>query len=84
MSEHFCHAKDCKVVVPPKRLMCKRHWFKVPADLRKAVWREYRPGQEVDKEPTAEYLEAARKAIGAVRAIEERQSRSIHRSHRED
>lgn len=73
MSEHFCHAKTCKVIVPPKRLMCKRHWFMVPADLRKAVWREYRPGQEVDKEPTAAYLEAAQKAITAVQAREERQ-----------
>jgi len=75
MSEHFCHAKACEVVIPPKMLMCKRHWFMVPADLRKAVWREYRPGQEVGKEPTAEYLGAARNAIEAVQAREERQSR---------
>ena len=72
MSEHFCHAKTCKIVVPPKRLMCKRHWFMVPADLRKAVWREYRPGQEVDKDPTAEYLKTAQKAIAAVQAAEGR------------
>ena len=84
MSEHFCHAKACNIVVPPKRLMCKRHWFMVPADLRKAVWREYRPGQEVDKEPTAEYLEAAQKAVVAVQATEEIRSRSGSRSYRED
>jgi len=44
----------------------------VPADLRKAVWREYRPGQEVDKDPTAEYLKTAQKAIAAVQAAEGR------------
>ena len=74
MSEHICHAKNCDLAVPPKKLMCKRHWFMVPPDLRKEVWREYRPGQEVDKEPTAEYLKAARKAIEAVQAIEKRRS----------
>jgi hypothetical protein len=84
MSEHFCHAKDCKIVVPPKRLMCKRHWFMVPPDLRTEVWREYRPGQEADKEPTAAYLEAARKAIVAVQATEEIRSKSGSRSHRRD
>jgi len=84
MSEHFCHAKACKVIVPPKRLMCKKHWFMVPADLRRTVWREYRPGQEVDKEPTAEYLEAAQNAVVAVQATEEIRSRSGSRSYRED
>jgi len=84
MSEHFCHAKACEVVVPPKRLMCKRHWFMVPADLRTEVWREYRPGQEADKEPTAAYLEAARKAIVAVQATEEIRSKSGSRSHQRD
>jgi hypothetical protein len=73
MSEHFCHAKACKVIVSPNMLMCKEHWYMVSADLRKAVWREYRPGQEVDKEPTAEYLKTAQKAITAVQAREERQ-----------
>jgi len=81
MSEHFCHAKACKVIVPPKRLMCKRHWFKVPENLRRKVWREYRPGQEADKEPTAAYLEAARRAIAAVQAKEKRQSQSKTTAH---
>lgn len=34
--------------------------------LQRAVWATYRPGQEVDKRPSAEYLEAARAAINAV------------------
>ena len=67
---HTCHAKNCKVVVPPKLLMCKRHWYMVPRDLRAAVWAEYMPGQEIRKDPTREYLEAANAAVRAVAAKE--------------
>lgn len=63
---HYCHAEGCRVVVNPKILMCRRHWFQVPAQLRRAVWREYRPGQEVDKRPSPEYLSVMRAAIEAV------------------
>jgi len=70
MTKHPCHAERCNVEVPPARLMCGRHWFLVPVRLRRAVWREYVPGQEVTKTPTAAYLEAARAAIAAVAAIE--------------
>lgn len=66
MSLHRCHAKGCQFVVPPKRLMCRKHWFMVPHPLRQAVWDHYRLGQEVTKDPSAEYLEAARLAIEAV------------------
>jgi hypothetical protein len=63
---HTCHAHRCDVSVPPKMLMCKRHWYMVPKDLRDAVWLMYRPGQEIDKSPTMEYLETAHEAINAV------------------
>ena len=63
---HVCHAENCKVQVPPKLLMCRRHWFMVPKLLRDRVWATYRPGQEIDKRPTREYLEAATAAIEAV------------------
>lgn len=46
--------------------MCYRHWTMVPADLRRLIWRHYRNGQEVDKNPSAEYLEVARKAQDSV------------------
>lgn len=70
MSDHTCHAKGCKKVVPPRLLMCLPHWRKVPADLQARVWATYRPGQEVLKDPTPEYLEAAQAAIDAVAAKE--------------
>jgi hypothetical protein len=34
------------------------------------VWRHYRPGQEIDKSPTTEYLEAMRAAVRAVAEAE--------------
>jgi len=56
MTIHICHHPDCKVPVPPKMLACQKHWFALPRPLRAAVWAAYRPGQEVDKRPSDEYL----------------------------
>lgn len=42
--------------VPPRMLFCLPHWRKVPAHLQRAVWKAYRPGQEVAKNPSALYL----------------------------
>ncbi len=67
---HTCHAENCSVPVPPKMLMCRLHWYMVPLRLRNAVWREYRPGQEIDKQPSPEYLVVMRAAIDAVAAKE--------------
>jgi hypothetical protein len=33
--------------------MCREHWTRVPPATRAAIWREYRPGQERDKNPSA-------------------------------
>jgi len=66
MSAHVCHARGCSVPVPPRLLMCKRHWFMVPATLRRRVWAAYVPGQEVRKDPTAAYLSVMQEAIDAV------------------
>lgn len=64
--EHRCHALRCTEPVPPKMLMCKTHWYMVPPALRKAVWTYYRPGQEIDKNPSEEYVKWANKAVQAV------------------
>lgn len=47
--------------------MCYPHWTMVPADLRRLIWRHY---QEVDKKPSIEYLEAAKKAQESVQQRE--------------
>lgn len=67
---HFCHARNCGAPVRPELFMCQNHWFMVPADLRRLIWRHYRRGQEVDKNPSAEYLEVAKKAQDAVQKRE--------------
>jgi hypothetical protein len=66
--KHLCHAKGCHEEVPPKMLMCGRHWRMVPAHLQKLVWKYYRPGQEIDKRPSMEYLAVMQTAIQSVAA----------------
>jgi hypothetical protein len=63
---HVCHALKCSVPVPPSMLMCRKHWFMVPKNLRDDVWRTYRKGQEITKDPSGEYLDAMKAAIEAV------------------
>lgn len=66
MDQHLCHAVGCYIRVPTNRLMCAAHWFMVPQEMRRLVWRTYRIGQEVDKQPSQAYRLAARNAINAV------------------
>lgn len=63
---HTCHADGCEEPVPEWKLMCQPHWRMVPKRFKDAVWATYRRGQEIDKNPTREYLLAARGAINAV------------------
>ncbi len=58
----------CGETVAPAILMCKRHWYMVPRDIRMRVLRSYRPGQErVGWEATSpEYQDAVREAIAFV------------------
>lgn len=64
--EHHCHAEGCTTHVPPRLLMCRKHWSMVPRPLQAAVWDAYVPGQEQRKDPTSMYLDAARAAIEVV------------------
>ena len=63
---HKCHANGCSKEVPPKLFMCLKHWRMLPRKLQLAIWREYVPGQEIRKDPTGNYLDAAEIAILAV------------------
>ena len=69
LTRHLCHATGCSKAVPPRLLMCLPHWRMVPRPLQARIWATYRPGQEIDKQPSDEYMEAQR---AAVRAVEER------------
>lgn len=70
---HHCHARGCEVAVPPKIFMCRRHWYALPKPMRDAVWATYRPGQEIDKRPSREYLDASKQAIDWLAAKGNRQ-----------
>ncbi|MGH3971396.1 MAG: hypothetical protein ACRDTV_25685 [Mycobacterium sp.] len=63
---HFCHAQGCDTEVAPQLFMCRPHWSLVPPALRASINETYRPGQEVDKKPSAEYLTFATAAIAEV------------------
>lgn len=70
--KHNCAASRCPERVAPSILMCKKHWYMVPRDIRMRVLRSYQPGQEKVgwSATTAEYQDAVRAAIEAV-AIKE-------------
>ena len=63
---HRCHAIECEKSVPPKMLMCLKHWRMVPAENQRNIWATYRPGQEDDKSPSLLYLVNQRLACAAV------------------
>lgn len=58
--KHHCHWPGCDKQVPPAMWGCTSHWFAIPKPLRDAIWRTYRPGQEVNGTPSQAYIEAAR------------------------
>lgn len=65
---HFCHWPGCDRLVVPRLWGCSDHWFKLPPSIRAEIWRTYREGQEIDKDPSPEYLKAARRAQDWIRA----------------
>ena len=60
--KHLCHHPTCETAVAPEMLACKRHWFMLPEAIRKQIWRTYRPGQEKDKRPSRQWLDAFKQA----------------------
>ena len=55
---HTCHWPGCGKSVPPRLWGCREHWFRLPKALRDRIWATYRPGQEIDKNPSNAYLNA--------------------------
>jgi hypothetical protein len=46
--------------------MCLAHWRMVPKVVQDLIWRHYRPGQEIDKQPSIDYLCTAFVSISCV------------------
>jgi hypothetical protein len=57
---HHCHWPGCERVVPPRLWGCREHWYRLPSHLRRRIWQTYRPGQEITKDPSDEYIAAAK------------------------
>ena len=57
---HHCHWPGCDKPVPPAMWGCKKHWYMLPAPLRSKVWATYRPGQEISKTPSPNYIAVAK------------------------
>jgi hypothetical protein len=62
----WCPVPGCHAQIDPSRLMCRRHWYLVPKQLRDRVWATWRSGQGA---LSAEHLETVRMAIAACQPI---------------
>lgn len=58
--KHTCHWPGCSRKVPAAVWGCKPHWYALPQGLRNKVWATFRPGQEISKTPSREYVKVAR------------------------
>lgn len=63
---HTCHAHGCDTSVPPSMFVCRRHWRALRPELRRAIWREYKAGQEVTKTPSLRYMAVQRRAVAEL------------------
>lgn len=61
---HKCAAESCLKIVASEMLMCRRHWFMVPKDLRELVWAGYHRGMD------EAYHVAVAAAVDAVKGLE--------------
>jgi len=65
--DHTCHWPGCNVQIPPKLWGCKSHWYMLPENLRNKIWKTYRPGQELTKDPSIEYITVAKEVQEWIR-----------------
>lgn len=65
---HACHNPSCGRPLPAHLVAHLSAWKALPFALRDAIWTNYRAGQEDDKKPTREYLEALDACIDWWRA----------------
>lgn len=63
---HTCHAHGCTRSVPPKMFACLLHWRSLRTAMQRAIWREYKPGQENTKDPSPHYMAVQRLAVAEM------------------
>lgn len=59
---HECIGPGCTTRLPPRLLACRRHWWKIPAELRNEISTHYRPGQTAAT-ASPEYLDALARVV---------------------
>lgn len=64
-----CPWPGCRKHTRPAYLMCRAHWYRLPAGLRSRIWDTYRPGQTLAT-ASPEYLEALSQALDFARQAE--------------
>lgn len=60
---HTCHAIGCNREVDPRFFMCPTDWYELPKADRDLIYELYVPGQEIRKDPSVAYIEAANRII---------------------
>lgn len=60
---HECPARNCTKRVSAEMLMCPRHWYRVPAPMRKAVWRAWDHGAGAGSDAHTAAIIAAIEAV---------------------
>lgn len=58
-----CPIPGCGDQIDPSRLMCRRHWYMVPKEMRDQVWATWRSGQGAY---SREHRDAVHGAIASV------------------
>lgn len=61
-----CPIPRCGEGIDPSRLMCKKHWYMVPKQMRDHVWATWRSGHAAY---TTEHRDAVDAAVAAVLAV---------------
>ncbi len=73
-----CPWPACRKHTRPAYLMCREHWYRLPARIRSRIWDTYQPGQTAltaspeYRDALREALEFARQAAQADRVGQER------------
>lgn len=63
---HYCKAPGCKQKVDNCFLMCHKHWYMVPREIRNEIWRTYQPMSWGDLDLFERYVRATEQAIESI------------------
>lgn len=69
MTTHNCPIPGCGAKIAATKLLCARHWSRVPRELQTRVYSAYRQRRADDDASIKEHRAAARAAIQAAREV---------------